>query len=75
MAQLASHLNRAMDNGLTQEQADEVVTQIAFYAGWPNGISAGPVVAEVFKSRPSGLARRKWRASIYGLRDQEVWHG
>lgn len=23
----------------------------------------------------SGLARRKWRASIYGLRDQEVWHG
>ena len=23
----------------------------------------------------TGLARTKWRASIYGLRDQEVWHG
>jgi 4-carboxymuconolactone decarboxylase len=51
VAQLAGHLNRALDNGLTQEQAGEVVTQIAFYAGWPNAFSAGPVVAEVFKSR------------------------
>src|SRR3954454_9604780 len=51
VAQLAGHLNRALDNGLTQEQAGEVVTQIAFYAGWPNAFSAGPVVAEVLKSR------------------------
>ncbi|WP_114946385.1 carboxymuconolactone decarboxylase family protein [Microvirga calopogonii] len=51
VAQLAGHLNRALDNGLTQEQAGEVVTQIAFYAGWPNAFSAGPVVAEVFKGR------------------------
>lgn len=51
VAQLGGHLNRALDNGLTQEQAGEVVTQIAFYAGWPNAFSAGPVVAEVFKGR------------------------
>jgi 4-carboxymuconolactone decarboxylase len=51
VAQLAGHLNRALDNGLTQEQAGEVVTQIAFYAGWPNAFTAGPVAAEVFKSR------------------------
>ncbi len=51
VAQLAGHLNRALNNGLTQEQAGEVVTQIAFYAGWPNAFSAGPVAAEVFKSR------------------------
>jgi 4-carboxymuconolactone decarboxylase len=51
VAQLAGHLNRALDNGLTQEQAGEVITQIAFYAGWPNAFSAGPVVAEVFKGR------------------------
>jgi 4-carboxymuconolactone decarboxylase len=51
VAQLAGHLNRALDNGLTQEQAGEVVTQIAFYAGWPNAFSAGPVVAEVLKGR------------------------
>ena len=33
-AQITYHLGRAMDNGLTQEQASEVLTHIAFYAGW-----------------------------------------
>lgn len=51
VAQLAGHLNRAFDNGLTPEQASEVVTQIAFYAGWPNAFSAGPVVTEMLKKR------------------------
>jgi len=34
-AQIPYHLNRAMDSGLTKEQASEVLTQLAFYAGWP----------------------------------------
>jgi len=51
VAQLAGHLNRALDNGLTQEQAGEVITQIAFYAGWPNAFSAGAVAADVFRAR------------------------
>ena len=50
-AQISYHLNRAMDNGLTQEQAGEVVTQLAFYAGWPNAFSALPVVKDVFEKR------------------------
>ena len=49
--QITYHLNRAMDNGLTQPQASEVVTQIAFYAGWPNAFSALPVVKDVFEKR------------------------
>ncbi len=52
VAQLAGQLNRALDNGLRKEEAGEVVTQIAFYAGWPNAFSAGPVVREVLESRP-----------------------
>lgn len=52
VAQLPGHLNRALDNGLTQEQAGEVITQIAFYAGWPQAFSAGPVAKQVFESRP-----------------------
>jgi 4-carboxymuconolactone decarboxylase len=52
VAQITYHLNRAMDNGLTQEQASEVVTHLAFYAGWPNAFSALPVVKEVFEKRP-----------------------
>ena len=50
-AQIAYHLGRAMDNGLTREQASEVLTQIAFYAGWPCAFSALPVVKDVFEKR------------------------
>jgi 4-carboxymuconolactone decarboxylase len=52
VAQIPYHLNRAMDNGLTQAQAAEVLTHLAFYAGWPNLVSALPVAKEVFEKRP-----------------------
>jgi 4-carboxymuconolactone decarboxylase len=52
VAQLPHHLNRAMDNGLTQSQAAEVVTHLAFYSGWPNAFSALPVLKDVFEKRP-----------------------
>lgn len=51
VAQITYHLNRAMDNGLTQIQASEVVTHIAFYGGWPTAFSALPVVKDVFEKR------------------------
>jgi 4-carboxymuconolactone decarboxylase len=52
-AQITYHLNRAMDNGLSQEQAGEMLTQMAFYAGWPNVFSAMSVFKEVFAKRPT----------------------
>jgi 4-carboxymuconolactone decarboxylase len=52
-AQITPHLNKAMDNGLTRAQAAELVTQVAFYAGWPNAFSALPVMKSVFGSRPN----------------------
>ena len=51
-AQLTPHLNRAMDNGLTQMEASEAMTQLAFYVGWPNVFSAMPVAKDVFAKRP-----------------------
>ncbi len=51
-AQISYHLNKAMDNGLTQQQAAELITHLAFYAGWPNVFSALPVAKEVFENRP-----------------------
>jgi alkylhydroperoxidase/carboxymuconolactone decarboxylase family protein YurZ len=50
VAQITYHMNRAMD---TKEQAGEVVTHLAFYAGWPNAFSAQPVVKQVFAKHPS----------------------
>lgn len=51
IGQIPYHLNKAMDNGLTQEQASEALTQLAFYVGWPNVFSALPVFKEVFEKR------------------------
>ncbi len=52
VAQIPYHLNRAMDSGLTKAQASEALTQLAFYAGWPNVFSALPVAKDVFAKRP-----------------------
>ena len=41
-----------MDNGLTQSEAAEVITHLAFYAGWPNAFSAVAVAKDVFEKRP-----------------------
>lgn len=52
-AQIGYHLNRAMDNGLSVEEAGEIVTQAVFYAGWPNAFTSAPVVGEVLNNRSS----------------------
>lgn len=49
--QVTFHLNRAMDNGLTRDQAAEVITHLAFYAGWPKAMTALPVFKDVFAAR------------------------
>jgi 4-carboxymuconolactone decarboxylase len=51
--QIPYHLNRAMDSGLTKPEASEALTQLAFYAGWPNVFSALPVAKAVFEKRPA----------------------
>ncbi len=58
VGQITFHLNRAMDNGLTQEQAGEVIDHLAFYAGWPNAFSALPVAKEVFARRVAAGDRK-----------------
>ncbi|SFP41797.1 carboxymuconolactone decarboxylase family protein [Tranquillimonas alkanivorans] len=49
--QMTFHLNRAMDNGLTQDEAGAMLSHLAFYTGWPKVFSAMPVAKEVFQSR------------------------
>jgi 4-carboxymuconolactone decarboxylase len=54
VAQIPFHLNRAMDNGLTRaeaQEAQEAISHLAYYAGWPNAFSAAPVAREVFEKR------------------------
>lgn len=47
--QLRSHMRLARQNGVTEEELAETITQLAFYAGWPNAISAVSVAREVFR--------------------------
>jgi len=41
------HFNRAIANGVTKEELQEVITHLAFYAGWPNAVNAARVFGEV----------------------------
>jgi 4-carboxymuconolactone decarboxylase len=47
--QLRSHLALARQNGATEEELVEVITHLAFYAGWPSAVSAVAVAREVFQ--------------------------
>jgi 4-carboxymuconolactone decarboxylase len=47
--QLRSHLALARQNGVTEEELVETITHMAFYAGWPNSVTAVSVAQEVFK--------------------------
>ncbi|HKT02712.1 MAG TPA: carboxymuconolactone decarboxylase family protein [Rugosimonospora sp.] len=38
--QLGSHLRRALDNGLRKDELASAITHLAFYAGWPNAMTA-----------------------------------
>lgn len=49
--QLASHLRVALDNGVSQEELVEVVTHLAFYAGWPCAVSAVSALRTVLDDR------------------------
>lgn len=49
--QLRSHLQRARDNGLTEQELVEAITHLAFYAGWPSAITASTVAREVFQKK------------------------
>ncbi|MCG7309016.1 carboxymuconolactone decarboxylase family protein [Brachybacterium sp. ACRRE] len=42
--QLQFHLAYARRNGVTDEELKEALLQLAFYAGWPNGMAATTVL-------------------------------
>ena len=45
--QLETHLTRAINNGVTKEEIAEVITHLAFYAGWPAAMSAAQLAYTV----------------------------
>ncbi|MGK9148507.1 carboxymuconolactone decarboxylase family protein [Plantibacter flavus] len=48
--QLTFHLDHALQNGVTEVELKEAILHLAFYTGWPNGMSAMSVAKNVFAS-------------------------
>jgi 4-carboxymuconolactone decarboxylase len=46
--QMGAHFPRALQNGVTQEELVEMITHVAFYAGWPTSVSALLRAKEIF---------------------------
>lgn len=51
---LAYHLQEAKKNGITRSEAAEIITHIAFYAGWPKAWAAFRLAKEVWKEDIAG---------------------
>jgi 4-carboxymuconolactone decarboxylase len=45
--QMNFHFPRAIENGVTQDELVEMITQLAFYVGWPSAMSAISKVKEL----------------------------
>jgi 4-carboxymuconolactone decarboxylase len=49
--ELEGHMQRALDNGVTEEELKGLITHLAFYAGWPTAVNAGRVALKVFGNK------------------------
>jgi len=45
--QLASHIERALGNGLTKEELGEIITHVGFYGGFPLSEAGALVLDEI----------------------------
>lgn len=50
-AELTEYLNLALDNGVKPSEVSEIITHLAFYAGWGNAMAAVAVTKDVFGAR------------------------
>jgi 4-carboxymuconolactone decarboxylase len=49
--QMSFHFPRAIENGVTQDELVEMITQLAFYVGWPSAMSAINKVKELLGNK------------------------
>lgn len=49
--QLRFHVRLAEANGVTKAEMAEMITHLAFYAGWPSAVSAAQIADEVLSAQ------------------------
>ena len=73
------HVGRALDNNVTQDEISEIITHVTFYSGFPTGVNASRIAAEVFESRGLSLSSGRFPGAPYleelidGLVYGETW--
>lgn len=49
--QMNFHFPKAIENGVTKDEIVEMITHLAFYAGWPNAMSAISRAKELLENK------------------------
>lgn len=47
--QLPFHIKKALDHGVTRQELAEMITHLAFYAGWPQASTTVGIARQVFE--------------------------
>jgi 4-carboxymuconolactone decarboxylase len=50
-AEMADYFALALDHGVKPSEISEIITHLAFYAGWGNAVSAAGIARDVFAAR------------------------
>ena len=69
-ASMLAEFNRALDYGVTPAELSEILTHLAFYAGWPSAMSAAAVVRSAFAER--GIAPTSWQVRPISWRSMRL---
>lgn len=64
-SEVRHHVGRALDNGVTPDEIAEIITHVAFYAGFPTAVNAARVAAEVMEGRDIDLPDARFPAAPY----------
>ena len=71
--QLKAHLSIGKDHGVTKQEAVEIVTQLAFYCGWPKAWSTFPLIQEVYGDEESELDGVPSNLSVFPIGEKNPY--
>ena len=56
---LVHHLQNAKNNGITRTEISEIITHIAFYAGWPKAWAAFRLAKDIWADQTAALSAKE----------------
>jgi 4-carboxymuconolactone decarboxylase len=72
--EMRGHMQRALDNGVTETELKGLITHVAFYAGWPCAVNAGRIAIDVVGPTSLACSAIRWRKSSRTPAFPRGWH-